>query len=95
MTSDGEKANRQRPQEFLHETSDNRPQIMERWEESWQCVFAALESLQEEDFAIIVYIREEAHSVVKAIMRNLIHATHHIGQIDLLATVLTNQNSAA
>jgi hypothetical protein len=26
--------------------------------------------------------------VVKAILRNLLHATHHIGQIDLLAGAL-------
>ena len=95
LTSDGEKAGRQRPREFVHEASDNRPQLMERWEEGWRCLFAALESLTEEDFAKTVYIREEAHSVVKAILRNLLHATHHIGQIDLLATVLKNQDDAA
>lgn len=95
LTSDGEKANRNRPREFMHEVSDNRSQIMERWEEGWQCLFTALESLTEEDFAKTVYIRGEAHSVVKAILRNLLHATHHIGQIDLLATALKNQDSAA
>ena len=88
LTSDGEKADRERPREFLHEASDNRSQIMERWEEGWQCLFTALESLTEEDFAKTVTIRGEAHSVVKAILRNLLHAAHHIGQIDLLATAL-------
>jgi hypothetical protein len=29
--------------------------------------------------------------VVKAILRNLLHAAHHIGQIDLLATVLNTK----
>jgi len=92
LTSDGEKADRERPREFLHEASDNRPQIMDRWEEGWQCLFTALEALTEEDFAKTVYIRGEAHSVVKAILRNLLHAAHHIGQIDLLATALQNQD---
>ena len=91
LTSDGEKAGRERPREFLHEASDNRSQIMARWEEGWQCLFTALEALTEEDFAKTVTIRGEAHSVVKAILRNLLHAAHHIGQIDLLATALTNQ----
>ena len=95
LTSDGEKADRQRPREFMHEVSDNRAQMMECWEEGWRRLFASLESLTEEDFAKTVSIREEAHSVVKAILRNLLHATHHIGQIDLLATVLTNQDGAA
>lgn len=91
LTSDGEKVDRERPREFIHEASDSRTQIMQRWDEGWQCLFAAIESLTEEDFAKTVYIRGEAHSVVKAILRNLLHATHHIGQIDLLSTTLKNQ----
>lgn len=88
LTSDGEKADRQRPLEFLHEAGDDRAQIRERWEEGWRRLFATLDSLQEEDFTKTIYIRGEAHSVVKAILRNLLHATHHIGQIDLLASAL-------
>ena len=95
LTSDGEKADRERPREFMHEASDNRSLLMERWDEGWQCLFTALDSLTEEDFAKTVYIRGEAHSVVQAILRNLLHATHHIGQIDLLATALKNQDGAA
>jgi hypothetical protein len=88
LTTDGEKADRQRPREFLHEASDDRAQIMARWEAGWQRLFDTLEALTEEDFAKTVYIRGEAHSVVKAILRNLLHTTHHIGQMDLIATVL-------
>jgi len=88
LTTDGEKPTRQRPAEFLHEADESRAQIMQRWEEGWRVLFAALESLQEEDFAKTVYIRGEAHSVLKAILRNLLHAAHHIGQIDLLASAL-------
>jgi hypothetical protein len=91
LTSDGEKADRQRPREFVHEESDNRQRIMQRWEKGWSILFATLESLTEQDFAKTVYIREEAYSVAKAILSNLLHAAHHIGQIDLLATVLKNQ----
>jgi hypothetical protein len=91
LTTDGEKAARQRPREFLHEVSDNRQQMMQRWEEGWRILFATLDALTEEDFAKTVYIRDEAHSVVQAILRNLLHATHHIGQIDLLATVLKHK----
>jgi hypothetical protein len=88
LTSDGEKADRQRPREFLHEESDDRTQIMGRWEEGWRILFATLDALTDEDFGRTVFIRDEAHSVVKAILRNLLHATHHIGQMDMLATVL-------
>lgn len=91
LTSDGEKADRQRPREFMHEEGDDRTQIMARWEEGWRVLFATLEVLREEDFGKTVYIREEAHSVVKAILRNMLHTAHHIGQIDLLATVLSKE----
>ncbi len=94
LTTDGEKANRERPREFTDESGDSRAQIMQRWEESWQCLFTAIESLSEEDFAKIVYIRGEAHSVVKAILRNLLHAAHHIGQIDLLVSALKEEHGA-
>jgi DNA polymerase IIIc chi subunit len=90
LTSDGEKADRQLQREFVHEAHDNRLQMIAYWEEGWRRLFATLESLTEEDFARTVYIRNEAHSVIKAILRNLLHATHHIGQIDLLATILKN-----
>lgn len=91
LTTDGEKTDRQRPREFLHEESDNRAQIMAQWAEGWRRLFATLDALTEEDFAKTIYIRGEAHSVVKAILRNLLHATHHIGQIDLLATLLKDR----
>lgn len=87
LTTDGEKPDRDRPREFLHQPGDSRTQIMQRWEEGWRVLFATLESLQAEDFARTVTIRDEPHTVVKAILRNLLHAAHHIGQIDLLASV--------
>lgn len=93
LTSDGEKVDRQRPREFLHEDSDDRAQIMGRWEEGWRILFDTLNALTDEDFAKTVFIRNEAHSVVKAVLRNLLHTTHHIGQIDLLATVLNTGSS--
>jgi hypothetical protein len=91
LTSDGEKADRQRPREFMQGDDDNRTQIMQRWEEGWHILFAALDALVEADFGKTVYIRGEAHTVVKAILRNLTHAAHHIGQIDMMTSVLSPQ----
>jgi hypothetical protein len=88
FTSDGEKPGRGRPREFLHEAGDERTQIMARWEEGWRVLFGTLESLAGADFAQTVYIRGEPHSVVQAILRNLLHTAHHVGQIDLLASAL-------
>ncbi len=94
LTTDGEKPDRHRPHEFVHEQGDSRQQIMARWEEGWRVLFATLDTLTDEDFAKTIYIRGEPHSIVKAIHRNLLHAAHHIGQIDLLATVLAHKAAA-
>lgn len=88
LTSDGEKPDRQRPREFVHEQNDERSHLMDQWEEGWHCLFTALDALTDDDFTRTVFIRDEAHSVPKALMRNLLHTTHHIGQIDLMATAL-------
>ena len=84
LTSDGEKPDRHRDTEF-DVTDDTEATIVKRWEEGWQCLFDALESLNDEDLSRTVYIRGEPHSVVKAINRGLTHSAAHVGQIVLLA----------
>jgi hypothetical protein len=88
LMTDGEKPDRHREREFMQSDADNRALIMQAWEDAWQILFATLESLTEADFARAVTIRGEPHTVPRAILRNLTHAAHHIGQIDLLATAL-------
>jgi len=88
MTTDGEKPDRHREREFMQGESESRAEIMQCWEVGWQTLFDALESLHEEDFARTITIRGEPHTVIQALHRNLLHATHHIGQIDLLATLV-------
>ncbi len=80
LTSDGEKNWRNRDQEF--ETIINtRQQLMEKWEAGWLCLFNALDSITAEDWAKTIYIRNEPHSIVDAINRQLAHYPYHIGQI--------------
>jgi hypothetical protein len=55
------------------------------WEESWGCMFQALESLTDADLGRMVTIRGEAHSVMQAINRQVAHYAYHCGQIVLLA----------
>jgi len=88
LSTDGEKPERHRDREFIQSDKDNRAMIMQGWEEAWQILFATLEALTEADFARTVTIRGEPYTVLRAIFRNLTHAAHHIGQIDLLATAL-------
>ncbi|MBI5877911.1 MAG: DUF1572 family protein [Chloroflexi bacterium] len=88
LTTDGEKPDRYREREFIAEADETRAGIMQRWEIGWQTLFDALASLSPADFDRTITIRGEPHSIVQALHRNLLHAAHHIGQIDLLATLL-------
>ncbi|MEL6811820.1 MAG: DUF1572 family protein [Bacteroidota bacterium] len=80
LTSDGEKEWRQRDLEF-EDVIKTRDQLMERWEDGWQCLFDALDTINEENFHTEVYIRNQAHSIVAAVNRQLAHYAYHIGQL--------------
>src|SRR6266699_2388474 len=49
LTSDGEKPDRHRDQEFEMNADVTRAEVMSRWEESWTCVFSAIEALKPKD----------------------------------------------
>jgi hypothetical protein len=84
LTSDGEKPDRNRDNEF-DEPPQTRADLLGLWEEGWACLFGALEPLTEADLQRTVTIRGEAHSVMQAINRQLAHYPYHIGQIVMLA----------
>jgi len=85
LTSDGEKTDRFRDQEFILDANTSQEQVMAWWEQGWQHVFTALEPLQPEDALRSVIIRQEPHTVVQAINRQLTHYATHVGQIVFLA----------
>jgi uncharacterized damage-inducible protein DinB len=84
LTSDGEKPDRNRDTEFETPPTTRR-ELLEKWEEGWRYVFAALEPLGESDASRTVTIRSEPHSVMQAINRQMAHYSYHIGQIVFLA----------
>ncbi|HVO56078.1 MAG TPA: DUF1572 family protein [Dongiaceae bacterium] len=84
LTSDGEKADRNRDSEF-EEAPKTRGEILDLWDAGWKCVFSALEALHDSDLTKTVKIRGEEHSVMQAINRQIAHYSYHIGQIVLLA----------
>jgi hypothetical protein len=84
LTSDGEKADRQRDQEF-EDIAISRSELLAEWEDGWQRVFAALGSITDDRLADIVYIRQEPHTIFKALIRQLAHYAGHSYQILLLA----------
>src|SRR5512132_4297530 len=85
LTSDGEKPDRNRDSEFVADTELTRAELLERWERGWGQLFAALEPLRGDDLLRTVMIRGEAHSVLQAINRQLMHYASHVGQIVYLA----------
>jgi hypothetical protein len=81
LTTDGEKPDRNRDQEFVLTAADTRPDLMRRWEESFKIVFDTVASLKPEDFVKTVTIRGEPHTILQAINRSLMHTAYHVGQI--------------
>jgi uncharacterized damage-inducible protein DinB len=85
LTSDGEKPDRSRDQEFEVSEKATREEVMRWWEQAWSYVFSALNSLKPEDVLRTVTIRQEPHTVMQALNRSLAHYAQHIGQIVFLA----------
>jgi Protein of unknown function (DUF1572) len=88
LTTDGEKPDRNRDIEF-EDPPKTREELMAMWGAGWKYVFDALEPLTDEDLARTVTIRNEPHSVMQAINRQVAHYSHHIGQILFEAKHLT------
>lgn len=89
LTEDGEKAWRTRDEEF--ESQDfSKARLLQLWEEGWDCMFKALESLKEEDLVKTIYIRTEAMTALDAINRQLAHYSYHVGQIVFIGKLLLN-----
>ena len=91
LTSDGEKPDRQRDTEFELDTADTKAALLERWEDGWRRLFAAVEPLQGGDLLRPVIIRGETHTVLQAINRQLTHYAQHVGQIVFLAKHLAGE----
>src|SRR5207253_8906103 len=87
LASDGEKPDRNRDQEFIVELEPrpSRAELMRWWEAGWKYVFDAITPLKAEDLTFIVTIRDEPHTVLQAIHRQVAHYAYHVGQIVLLA----------
>jgi hypothetical protein len=84
LTSDGEKPDRNRDTEFIG-PPNTRADLMRLWNDGWQRVFDALEPLSDSDLERKVTIRDEPHSVMQAINRQLGHYAYHTGQVVFLA----------
>jgi tartrate dehydratase beta subunit/fumarate hydratase class I family protein len=87
LTTDGEKEWRHRDAEFENDLN-TKEAVLATWNTGWDCLFDALNTLQPEQLSQIIYIRNEGHTVVEAINRQLAHYPYHVGQIVFYAKML-------
>ncbi|MEI7026398.1 DUF1572 family protein [Paenibacillus sp. y28] len=88
LTTDGEKADRDRDGEF-EAGHLGREELLRRWEQGWNTLFCTLEGLQPSDVLRTVTIRGEAHTVIQAVQRQVSHYGYHVGQIVFLCKHLS------
>ncbi len=80
LTTDGEKESRNRDAEFENDLT-TRLEMMEKWDEGWKVLLDSLKSIDDEDLEKIIYIRNQGHTVLESINRQLAHYPYHMGQI--------------
>jgi len=87
LTTDGEKEWRNRDSEFenIIKTKD---ELLTKWNEGWGCLFTALNAINEANFEQEIFIRNQSHSIIEAINRQLAHYSYHIGQIVYLGRMI-------
>lgn len=91
LKEDGEKSWRHRENEF-QAPYENRKELLLAWEEGWNCLFNALDSVNAENFEVPVFIRSEQHTIIEAIHRQLAHYANHVGQIIYLGKMLKGKD---
>ncbi|MNS07126.1 DinB superfamily protein [compost metagenome] len=91
LTTDGEKEWRHRDAEFENDLP-SKEEMMSVWNKGWNCFLSTLDSLKPEQLSEIIYIRNEGHTVIEAINRQLAHYPYHVGQIVFYAKMLKNSN---
>jgi len=89
LTEDGEKSWRKRDAEFEPQQYD-KTALIALWNKGWDCVLTSWSSLQPEDLLKTIYIRHEPLLVIDAIIRQVAHYPHHVGQILYLGKIIKN-----
>ncbi len=90
LTEDGEKPWRNRDEEFSNKI-ETREELVQIWEKGWFCLLDALNNLSENDLDKIIYIRNQGHTVLEAINRQLAHYPYHVGQIVYIGKMYQKQ----
>ncbi|WP_243471830.1 DUF1572 family protein [Winogradskyella sp. MH6] len=91
LTEDGEKEWRMRDEEFM-DSFHTKEELLSTWNKGWDCLFNAIKPLKTEDLDRIIYIRNQGHTVVEAINRQMMHYAYHVGQIVFLGKLTKGNN---
>lgn len=91
LISDGEKPSRDRDEEF-EQTISNRNELYEVWNKGWNVFFNALDYIEEEHLLSEIFIRNEPHTLIAAIERQMYHYSYHTGQIVYIAKQLKSDD---
>src|SRR5215208_3737702 len=87
LTSDGEKPWRKRDEEF-EARAVTRAELLSKWNEGWDVLLGALDTLSDGQLESTVTIRGQPLLVHEALHRSLAHLSYHVGQIVYLAKSL-------
>lgn len=87
LTTDGEKADRDRDAEFLDWDGD-RQSLIEYFDRGWSAMVKAIDSIDAEHVDQTIHIRGEPHTVAQALTRSVSHLTYHVGQIVMVARMV-------
>lgn len=91
LTSDGEKEWRNRDLE-LESVIHSREEFLEKWNQGWSFLFEALDTINVTNFNTPIYIRNQEHTIVEAINRQLAHYSYHIGQIVYIGRMIKSDD---
>jgi hypothetical protein len=91
LTSDGEKPDRNRDEEFVIGEQDTRANLIAAWERAWATLSDTLANLTDDDLGKTIRIRGEAHTVHQALVRSLAHVAYHTGQIVYLSRLVQKE----
>ena len=87
LVADGEKEWRNRDLEF-EPVITTRQELISKWNQGWNCLFKALDAINDSNFNRTIYIRNQQHTIVEAVNRQMMHYAYHIGQIVYIGTLI-------
>ena len=90
LVADGEKEWRNRDLE-IEPVITTRQELISKWNQGWNCLFKALDAINDSNFNRTIYIRNQQHTIVEAVNRQMMHYAYHIGQIVYIGTLIRGE----